>query len=99
MLKAQLAAGATDQINHQPIAQNNDQLLMRLQQVESEKNEYAEDLEKLRKDQEDLLELLTDQDVKLDKFKLKLKQLGESLDEDDSDTHSVDVSDNEINEK
>lgn len=66
-------------------------LKLRVEQIENEKVEYAEDLDRLRKDQEDLLELLTDQDIKLEKFKLRLRQLGESVDEDDSDAHSVDV--------
>ena len=34
------------------------------------------ELEKLRKDQEDLLELLTDQDMRLNQFKAQLRALG-----------------------
>jgi len=34
------------------------------------------ELEKMRKDQEDLLELLTDQDTRLNQFKAQLRALG-----------------------
>ncbi|XP_063706465.1 general vesicular transport factor p115 [Culicoides brevitarsis] len=44
-----------------------------------------EEIEKLKKDQEDLLELLADQDSKLAKYKMKLKELGHSMSEDDED--------------
>jgi hypothetical protein len=37
----------------------------------------ASEVEKMRKDQEDLLELLTDQDTRLNHFKAKLRALGE----------------------
>lgn len=39
----------------------------------------AEELERLKRDQEDLLELLADQDLKLGNFKLRLMALGEKV--------------------
>lgn len=41
------------------------------------------ELEKLRKDQEDLLELLTDQDMRLNQFKAQLRALGGKVDDDE----------------
>uniref|UniRef100_A0A1B6CZB3 Uncharacterized protein n=1 Tax=Clastoptera arizonana TaxID=38151 RepID=A0A1B6CZB3_9HEMI len=43
----------------------------------------TEELERLKRDQEDLLELLADQDLKLGNFKLRLIALGEKVEEDD----------------
>lgn len=40
-----------------------------------------QELEKLRKDQEDLLVLLADQDSKINHYKDRLKQLGEKVTE------------------
>lgn len=48
-----------------------------------ELTEDREELAKLRRDQEDLLELLADQDAKLGQFKLRLRTLGEKIDEDE----------------
>lgn len=45
-------------------------------EVEAILKEKVEELEKLRKDQEDLLELLTDQDSKIMLYKEKLEVLG-----------------------
>ncbi|XP_030036488.2 general vesicular transport factor p115 isoform X2 [Manduca sexta] len=42
----------------------------------------AEELERLRKDQDDLLELLADQDMKLNEYKTRLLSLGHVVDED-----------------
>ncbi|XP_028173689.1 general vesicular transport factor p115-like [Ostrinia furnacalis] len=41
----------------------------------------AEELEKLKKDQEDLLVLLVDQDAKLNEYKMRLMSLGQPVDE------------------
>lgn len=57
----------------------------RLRQLEEENREKQTELERLRKDQEDLLELLTDQDVKLMTFKGRLRELGETVEDGDSD--------------
>ncbi|KAK3922841.1 General vesicular transport factor p115 [Frankliniella fusca] len=48
-------------------------------------SELEDELDKLRKDQEDLLVLLADQDTKLMKYKTRLKQLGEKVESDDDD--------------
>ncbi|KAK9885410.1 hypothetical protein WA026_010906 [Henosepilachna vigintioctopunctata] len=44
--------------------------------------ETKEELDRLRKDQEDLLELLTDQDCKMNVLKNRLRELGEEVDDD-----------------
>lgn len=93
LLKAQLSAGATDP-SQTNVGTDND-LLVRLQVAETERTELVTDVERLRKDQEDLLELLTYQEVKLNQFKEKLRQLGEPVDDEDSDVHSIDGSEKE----
>lgn len=45
----------------------------------------SEELEKLKKDQDDLLELLADQDVKLNEYKIRLMTLGETVDDEPSE--------------
>ncbi|CAH2983907.1 unnamed protein product [Chilo suppressalis] len=45
----------------------------------------ADELEKLRKDQDDLLELLADQDAKLNEYKMRLMSLGQAVEEAPSD--------------
>lgn len=57
----------------------------RLKTLEEENRDKEAELERLRKDQEDLLELLTDQDVKLMSFKNRLRELGETIEDGDSD--------------
>lgn len=42
----------------------------------------AEELEKIRKDQDDLLELLADQDIKLNDYKMRLLSLGHPVEDD-----------------
>ncbi|XP_072945057.1 general vesicular transport factor p115 [Epargyreus clarus] len=42
----------------------------------------VEELEKLKKDQDDLLELLADQDLKLNEYKMRLVSLGQPVDEE-----------------
>ncbi|XP_045475896.1 general vesicular transport factor p115 [Harmonia axyridis] len=59
-----------------------------LKQLRIELKGKSEELEHLRKDQEDLLELLTDQDCKLTVFKNRLRELGEVFEDDDSDNGS-----------
>lgn len=92
LLKAQLTTGTTtDSANNatstpQPV-------LEKVKQLEVELIEKDVELEKVRKDQDDLLELLTDQDVKLNVYKKRLKELGETIDAD-SDENSA--SDNEV---
>lgn len=90
LLKAQLAAGAT----------GNEQVPMdagavdKIAELENMCSEKEKQLELLRIDQEDLLELLTDQDIKLNRFKDKLRELGETIDGDSDDNISAE-SDND----
>ncbi|WAQ95724.1 USO1-like protein [Mya arenaria] len=50
-----------------------------------EKDELKDELETLKKEQEDLLVLLADQDTKIDKYKSRLRELGQEVEEDDDD--------------
>lgn len=86
ILRAQLAAGAA------PISLTEIQsfgLEEKIKKLEEENQKKEAELDRLRKDQEDLLELLTDQDMKLQSFKTRLKELGETIDDADSDNNSV----------
>ncbi|XP_066139935.1 general vesicular transport factor p115 [Euwallacea fornicatus] len=65
---------------------------VKLEKVEGELAEKTAELESYQRDQDDLLELLTAQDTKLNKFKERLRQLGALPKEDDS---SSELSDNE----
>ncbi|EFA08682.1 general vesicular transport factor p115 [Tribolium castaneum] len=67
----------------------------KVKQLEAELVEKDAELERLRKDQDDLLELLTDQDTKLNAFKNRLKELGETVEDGDSEDNSA-GSDNEV---
>lgn len=91
LLRAQLATGAGQ--GEAPPQQPDEQLQLRLSQIEKEASEYADEIGRLRKDQDNLLELLTDQDLKMNKYKEKLRELGEPVDDEDSDAHSMDESD------
>lgn len=66
------------------------ELLKRIEYLEAENVEKDAELERIRKDQDDLLELLTDQDIKLNTFKNRLRELGETIEDGDSDNNSVD---------
>lgn len=81
VLRAQLGAGAM------PV-ENSGQLVAdeRLKKLEEENQEKDAELERLRKDQEDLLELLTDQDTKLTSFKNRLRELGATIEDEDSES-------------
>lgn len=107
LLKAQLSAGASITSNVEPVTaplqnyvieappppvQPDPGLLEKIAKLEAENVEKESELERLRKDQDDLLEVLTDQDVKLKSFKCRLKELGEDI--EDSDNNSGD-SDND----
>jgi predicted nuclease with TOPRIM domain len=50
-----------------------------LSKKDGEKDVVKEELETLKKEQEDLLVLLADQDTKIDKYKQKLKELGQEV--------------------
>lgn len=47
--------------------------------------ENNNEMDKLRKDQEDLLELLSDQDTKLNQYKQQLRALGQHVEQSDDD--------------
>ena len=47
--------------------------------VDQVKSGLQEELETLKKEQEDLLVLLSDQDTKIDKYKARLKELGQEV--------------------
>ncbi|XP_074648252.1 general vesicular transport factor p115-like [Tubulanus polymorphus] len=51
----------------------------------SEKKLVEEDLDTIRKEQEDLLVLMADQEVKLKKYRERLKELGDKIEDDDDD--------------
>ncbi|XP_070186346.1 general vesicular transport factor p115-like isoform X2 [Littorina saxatilis] len=51
----------------------------------AEKGVLREELDTLKKEQDDLLVLLADQDAKINKFKAKLKELGQEVEEDDDE--------------
>lgn len=97
LLKAQLAAvsgtsstnGTFSPAQNTTASQTNaEDLLERIKQLEKDNEEKDSELEKIRKDQDDLLELLTDQDLKLNSFKSRLRELGETIDEGDSYNNS-----------
>ncbi|XP_076450445.1 general vesicular transport factor p115-like isoform X2 [Babylonia areolata] len=50
-----------------------------------EKGALREELDTLKKEQDDLLVLLADQDAKINKFKDRLKELGQEVEEDDDE--------------
>ncbi|KAL3272783.1 hypothetical protein HHI36_014243 [Cryptolaemus montrouzieri] len=105
LLKAQLATNTTS--NHidnnfsgtqivppsAPLLQNNENH-EELNNLKKELIDKTEELERLRKDQENLLELLTDQDCKLNVFKNRLREFGEVIEDEDSDVGSN--SENEV---
>uniref|UniRef100_A0AAG5CW97 General vesicular transport factor p115 n=1 Tax=Anopheles atroparvus TaxID=41427 RepID=A0AAG5CW97_ANOAO len=76
-----------------------EQLRTRVSAAEGRANETGGELEKVRKDQEDLLELLTDQENKLQRCRMELKRLtGQSFDEDDDDELEEDGGEKASNE-
>ncbi|GJQ79959.1 putative protein transporter [Trypoxylus dichotomus] len=99
LLKAQLLTGATIVNNIPPADQNppdkqqyHDQndLIDKLKCIEMENREKQSEIDSLKKDQDDLLELLTDQEVKLNTFKNRLIELGETI-EDDAESDNISV--------
>ncbi|BFZ03569.1 hypothetical protein BsWGS_06608 [Bradybaena similaris] len=50
-----------------------------------ETKKLKEELDSLKKEQDDLLVLLADQDAKIDKYKTQLKALGQQVEDDDDD--------------
>lgn len=66
------------------------ELEKRVEELQSEVLAKDEQLEQIRNDQEDLLELVTDQDLQLNHLKTRLTDLGEVLDEGDDSDHVPD---------
>ncbi|GAB6028493.1 hypothetical protein CHUAL_002646 [Chamberlinius hualienensis] len=62
---------------------------------ESENMTLTNDLESLKKEQDDLLVLLTEQDSKLQKYRKRLQELGEPLNDEDDDIRD-DLDDEDI---
>lgn len=99
LLKAQLTASSSSggipndssvqQMEVTRLQQENQVLQLKLNE---EKNRSAQDLERLRKDQEDLLELLSDQENKITKFKNQLKAAGLPVEDDDESDEAEDES-------
>ncbi|KAG5674407.1 hypothetical protein PVAND_004381 [Polypedilum vanderplanki] len=56
-----------------------------VEQLKNEKLELTARIEKMNKDQDDLLELLADQDAKLKEYRKRLKNLGQQVEDDDED--------------
>ncbi|XP_065072706.1 general vesicular transport factor p115 [Ochlerotatus camptorhynchus] len=72
-----------------------EKLRQRVTEAEKSAEEGKSDLEKLQKDQEDLMELLTDQETKMRSYRQSLKKLGQKV-EDDSEEDEPEVDGNEI---
>nr|XP_023018597.1 general vesicular transport factor p115 [Leptinotarsa decemlineata] len=105
LLKAQLAISSTNSVNMVPQLEQDQvksnlthsvpdsseytDLLNKIKALEAENLEKDAELDKIRKDQDDLLELLTDQDTKLNTFKNKLRELGQTTNDEDSDNNSA----------
>ncbi|CAG9773827.1 unnamed protein product [Ceutorhynchus assimilis] len=100
LFKAQMSSGANinNLENHQN--DNSAEIIENLKAQLAKKDEELADkiaeLESYQKDQDDLLELLTAQDTKLNKFKEKLRQIGALPKEEDSNSE---ISDNEDDNK
>ena len=65
-----------------------------LKQANEKLVENGQEMEKLRKDQEDLLELLTDQDAKMSAYRAQLRALGANVEPSDDEEEADDESDN-----
>ncbi|CAG2105552.1 unnamed protein product [Medioppia subpectinata] len=73
---------------------NEKNALKEMESIGSDRHKLESELDTVRKEQEDLLVLLTDQDSKLRQYKKKLKELGQTIeDDDDIDINDIDESD------
>ncbi|KRT81379.1 hypothetical protein AMK59_6187 [Oryctes borbonicus] len=99
LLKAQLSSGATI-VNNIPQPEENppdkqqypdqNDFVDKLKCLEMESREKQSEIDSLKKDQDDLLELLTEQELKLNTFKNRLIELGETI-EDDPESDNISV--------
>lgn len=90
LLKAQLTASSSSNglpndssVQHMEIGRLLQENNMLQTKLNDEKERSAQDLERLRKDQEDLLELLSDQENKITKLKKQLRAVGLVVEDDD----------------
>jgi predicted nuclease with TOPRIM domain len=78
---------------NQRMLADNSQLRYCLNDAEVKMAANGVEIEKLRKDQEDLLELLADQDTKMSEYRRRLRELGQQVegsdDEDEDDDEKV----------
>lgn len=72
----------------EPDSVNNEELMEKIRKLEAENFEKEAELERIRKDQDDLLELLTDQELKLTSFKNRLTELGETIEDGESENEN-----------
>ena len=66
--------------------------------IEVEKDDLVIEQESAKKEQDDLLVLLADQDTKLTEYKKKLKELGHVIEDDDDDDDDDDIDDDDIDD-
>jgi chromosome segregation ATPase len=79
---------------------DNSQLRYCLNDAEMRVNANSIEMEKMRKDQEDLLELLADQDTKMSEYRRRLRDLGQQVemsDDEDDDEATAGSAANEQN--
>ncbi|GFN80981.1 general vesicular transport factor p115 [Plakobranchus ocellatus] len=60
-----------------------------------EYQKLKDEMETIKKEQDDLLVLLADQDAKIDKYKSKLKELGQEIEDDDDDDDDLEPDDDD----
>nr|CAI5832485.1 unnamed protein product [Callosobruchus analis] len=86
--------GSSSDPSHVETRNTNDALLVKIEKLEQENKEKDDELDKIKKDQDSLLDLLTDQETKLVTYKTRLRELGDTVDDDDegdSDNNSEDL--------
>ncbi|XP_013399199.1 general vesicular transport factor p115-like [Lingula anatina] len=81
-LQERLKKANQDNLNLQ---EKHNKILEENKKMELERNEKEDEVNSTKKEMEDLLVLLADQDTKLSEYKKKLKGLGEKIDDDDDD--------------
>nr|CAH7715274.1 unnamed protein product [Callosobruchus chinensis] len=86
--------GASSDASQAQTSNMNEALLVKIEKLVQENKEKDDELDKIKKDQDSLLDLLTDQETKLATYKSRLRELGETVDDDDegdSDNNSEDL--------
>lgn len=83
-LKSQISSCVSE--NERLVEESNQLKMLKLSlESASDQNKCHEIEQKLRLEQENLLELLADQDMKLTEYRQKLRTLGEKIDDSDDD--------------